>query len=178
MLIRGLILASLCLACLGCPTNEPCDDNSNPDYWKPLTASDIKGCWNRVDGFPVPSRDTLNSFCFSDSTVSWYSPSQTIRQFTCKHFEMAGNTMSIDSTRLERYDSLDGAWNLTTMYRNLPGNILTENWAISKDTLRHFQVSTNPYSCGTSMNFEYKYVRQSGRIDSSGIRHCDSLGYR
>jgi hypothetical protein len=91
---------------------------------------------------------------------------------------MAGNKMSFDSLLFERYDSLNGAWQLTSMNKAYHNNLADENWAISKDSLVQFQYNTNPNSCGASLLFEYKYARHTGRVDSSGIRHCDSLGYR
>ena len=178
MTIRGILLASISLAYLGCLSSAPCGSSSNPDYWKPLTANDLKGCWDKIIRYPDPLRDTISVFCFGDSTQSFFGPSQGVRQFTCKHFEMAGNKMSFDSSRIERYDSLKGAWELTSMNKGYRENLAEENWAISKDTLVQFQFENNPNSCGASFMFEYKYARHTGRIDSSGIRHCDSLGYR
>lgn len=178
MTVRGILLASISLAYLGCLSPDPCNTTSNPDYSKPLSADLLKGCWDQIIRYPDHLRDTLSFFCFGDSTQSTFRPSQGIRQFSCKRFKLDGNEMSFDSLITERFDSLNGAWQLTSMNKSYRGNITEQIWAISRDSLVQFQFNFNPNSCGSSLMFEYKYARHTGRIDSSGIRHCDSLGYR
>lgn len=178
MTIRGFLLASISLALLGCLAQEPCNGTSNPDYQKPLTAELLKGCWDKIIRYQDNLRDTLSFFCIGDSTLSTFAPAEGVRQFSCKRFKLDGNRMGFDSLITERFDSLNGAWQMTSMNKSYRGNITEQNWAISRDSLVEFQYSYNPNSCGNSLMFEYKFARHTGRIDSSGIRHCDSLGYR
>jgi hypothetical protein len=178
MTIRGILLASISLAYLGCLAQDPCKSTPHPDYTKPLAANLLQGCWDRIIQYPDHLRDTLSFFCFGDSTLSTFAPSEGVRQFSCRHFKMDGNRMSFDSLIMERFDSLNGAWQLISMNKSYRGSITEQSWAISRDSLVEFQYSYNPNSCGNSLLFEYKYARHTGRIDSSGFRHCDSLGYR
>ena len=181
MRVRRKNIFYLALFYVGCLTPGPCEFDYGAwksTYYNPVTVNFLKGCWDALNFYNgVWLRDTLNLLCFGDSTMSQVQRMSTTRlAYFCANYSVFKNLLSDSNSVIDLYELVSGNWQLDTSHKS--PNPYSNNITTKNDTLVYFTLTSNQEHCGNPVVGENRRIKHTGKIDSSGILHCDSLGYR